>query len=353
MRSKWAAMLAVAGLLGAWDLAQAQDRAPEVVEKKDEEKRVLEVGKWYPLLEAGLNLTQSAYSDNWKGGETGSVSWTAFANGLAEKQISPSWNWLSTMRLLYGQTRQQEVGANGERSWGSSEESADQIDLETMFRLTKGWAVDPYAAVRWESFFRDETDPFGRALWLNPMTFKESVGIARKFIDYEDHQLLARFGIGARETYRRFFVADVGQETESETAWDAGTELVLQYLKIFEERLTYTSRLSVYQPFTWSEKDVLEDLPADSLTAAGLSPDIADFTTTVDIDWQNTFSAQITKIIAVQLYVELLYDKYDNTVVPTVDESGAITNAEMVAASVRRKGQFKETLGIGLTFKFP
>ncbi len=351
MKFVWIAAIAACACIVGFDSPRAQGQAPAVPDKK-EEKRVLEVGKWYPMLEAGLNLTQSSYSDNWKGGENGAVSWTAFANGLAEKQISPNWNWLSTMRLLYGQTRQQELNSNGERVWGDSEESADQIDIETTFRLTKGWPVDPYASLRWESFFRDQTDPLGRDLWFNPMTFHESVGIARKFIDYEDHQLLGRFGLGARETYRKFFVAAIGDETSSETAWDAGAEVVLQYLKVFEDKLTYTSRLSVYQPFTWSKTDVFDALPSDSLMAAGLPADIADYTTTVDIDWQNTFSAQITKFIAVQLYVELLYDKYDNTVVPMADDTGSITNADAVAASVRRKGQFKETLGIGLTYRF-
>jgi hypothetical protein len=91
----------------------------------------------------------------------------------------------------------------------------------------------------------------------------------------------------------------------------------------------------------------------DSLAAAGLDADIADFTTTVDIDWQNTVSARVTKVIAVQLYIELLYDKYDNTVVPIVDETtGSLTNPGAVGFAVRKKGQFKETLGIGLAWKF-
>jgi hypothetical protein len=38
--------------------------------------------------------------------------------------------------------------------------------------------------------------------------------------------------------------------------------------------------------------------------------------------------------------------------VPQVDDTGALVNAGPVAASVRRKGQFKETLGIGLTYRF-
>ena len=48
--------------------------------------------------------------------------------------------------------------ANGDRSWGDAEKSADQVDIEALFRLTKGWAVDPYLSLRWESFFQDVTE---------------------------------------------------------------------------------------------------------------------------------------------------------------------------------------------------
>jgi hypothetical protein len=328
----------------------AQGVAPVVPEKK-EEKRVLDVGKWYPWMEAGLNLTQAAYSDNWKGGETGSVSWSAYINATAEKQINPSLNWLNSMKLLYGQTREQEVGADGERRWGDAEKSADQADLEALFRLTKGWAVDPYLSLRVETLFQDVTDPLGRKLWFNPMTFKESAGVARKFVDLENHQFLGRFGITARETYRRFFESATSDETFSSSAWDAGAELVLDYMRAFNPSLTYTSRFSVYQPFTWSKTNEFDEMGADSIAAAGLDADIADYTTTVDIDWQNTLSARITKVIAVQLYVQLLYDKYDNTIVPVV-ENGSLTNPAAVDFAVRKKGQFKETLGIGLVWTF-
>ena len=48
----------------------------------------------------------------------------------------------------------------------------------------------------------------------------------------------------------------------------------------------------------------------------------------IDINWENIVSASITKIITVNLYTQLLYDK-----------------------EVSKKGRFKETLGIGFVFK--
>jgi hypothetical protein len=352
MRSSTRIILVASLVLAALSAnAFAQGVAPAVPDKK-EEKRVLEVGKWYPKLETGLNLTQSSYSDNWKGGETGSVAWSAYMNGIAERQINPSLNWLNTMKLLYGQTRRQELDASGDRHWGDAEKSDDQIDLESMFRLTKGWAVDPYVSLRLETLFQDVTDPFGRELWFNPLTLKESVGVAKKFVDREDHQFLGRFGFTARENYRRFFVAAVGEETTSQNAWDSGAELVLDYMRAFNPQFSYTSRFSVYQPFSWSKNDALDALSADSLDAAGLDRDIKDYPTVADVDWQNTFSAKVTKVIAVQLYVELLYDKYDNTIVPVLDDSGALTNPGAVDFAVRKKGQYKQTLGIGLVWTF-
>jgi hypothetical protein len=327
--------------------AFAQGAAPA-----DSTQRVLKVGKWYPHLESGLNLTQSAYSENWKGGDTGSVSWSAYMNGLAERQISSSLNWLNTMHLKYGQTRDQKVDANGHRSWGASEPSTDQVDVESLFRLTRGWPVDPYFSARFETLFQDVSDPFGRKIWFNPLTLKESAGVARKLIDRKDHQMLARFGVTAREMERSFFTATTGDQTTSESSWDSGTELVVDYRRDFNPQLSYTSRFSAYKPFHWSKKNVFDSLSPDSLAAAGLDRNVASYTTSTDVDWQNTISAKVAKLIAVQLYVEFLYDQYDNTIVPVVDESGSLTNPQVVDYAVRKKGQYKQTLGIGLTWTF-
>jgi len=353
MPKRFAAGVLAALIAGGSSVVFAQQGIAPDVPGKQEEKRVLEVGKWYPTLEGGLNLTQASYSTNWKGGEQGSVSWSAYLNGTAENQIKSSLNWLTTMELLYGQTRRQELDQNGNRHWGGSEKSADLVQIESILRVTRGWAVDPYFSFRFESFFQDVTDPYGRTLWFNPMTFKESVGIARKFLDYEDHQLLTRAGFTAREGYRKFFSMPAGDDTFSETSWDVGAEAIIDYTRIFNEnKVRYDSRLSVYQPFTWSKNDIFDQIGADSLLAYGIDPDITSYATTVDVDWQNTLTTKVTRFISFNFYLELLYDKYDNTVVPVVDDGGVLTNPDAVRYSIRKKGQFKQTLGVGLTYAF-
>lgn len=318
------------------------------------EEKQLEIGKWYPTLETGLTLTQSAYSDNWAGGDKGSVVWTAILNSALENQLNKSTNWSNTLKLAFGQTHQQKAASNGERVWDSPEKSTDLIEFETLLRFTLDWHVDPYASGRFESQFYDVSDPAGRGLKLNPVKLKEAVGLAKHVINEEDRSLLTRVGAAFRQTSRRLFTsAAPATNTESVTTNDGGAEWVTDYkTKILEDRVTWTSKIIVYQPIFYSDKSKFEDLTPAQLAAAGLDADIAKFTTTVDVDWENIFTTQITKIVSVNLYVRWVYDKYDNSVPPKIDANGDIINAADVAAAVRKAGQFKQTMAIGLTYRF-
>jgi hypothetical protein len=86
--------------------------------------------------------------------------------------------------------------------------------------------------------------------------------------------------------------------------------------------------------------------------AVGLDPDVAGFTTTLDVDWENIFTTQLSKVLSVSLYTRWVYDKYDNTVKPVLDDGGDLGNPVPVRTAVRKAGQFKQTLAIGLTYRF-
>ncbi len=337
-------------VMGAWLFAGlAGDACAQEGEKK---KR--ELGRWYPSLESGLNITQSAYSDNWGGGDKGSIVWALITNGSLERRLSAKADWKNTLKLAFGQTHQQRAGGGG-RSWDRPEKSTDLIDFETIFRFTLGWHVDPYLSGRFESQFQDVSDTTTtRSILFNPMKFKESGGVARQFIDEEDRSLLSRFGFTFRQSSRSFFVdPSVNDETVRENSNDGGFEWATDYqTKILEDQVSWTSKLTFYQPLFYSDKDVLEELSAEELSGAGLPSDIADYTTTMDIDWENIFTTQITKYLSVNLYTRWMYDKYDNTVPPVLDDQGALDNADDVRRAIRKGGQFKETLSIGITYRF-
>jgi hypothetical protein len=49
----------------------------------------------------------------------------------------------------------------------------------------------------------------------------------------------------------------------------------------------------------------------------------------VDVDWENTFTVSISQYIMVNFYAQLIYDKQED-----------------------KAGQFRQTLALGLTYKF-
>ncbi len=319
---------------------------------QDEAAQAPEIGRWYPTLEAGMLLTQSSFSDNWAGGDQGQLSWTFILNGELKNQLTEKWNSQNTLTLAYGQTSTQ---SGQDRQWSAPNKSTDRIDFESILRATLGFHLDPYASLRVESQFQDASDPLGRDLTFNPILVKEAVGVAHEFYDEETRQFLVRFGGALRQSIRSQFVDEVdpdNTETTRESGLDGGLEFVVDYKnQFFEDAIAWTSKASFYQPLFYSAKSDLEDLDAAAFAAAGVDPDVADYTTTVDIDWENIFTGQITKYVSMNLYVRFLYDKYDTSVEPLIAD-GVLENGTAVQQGIRKAGQFKQTLALGLTYRF-
>lgn len=262
-------------------------------------------------------------------------------------------NWLNTLKLAYGQTHGQAADESGDRRWESPEKSTDQVSFETIARLTLGGFVDPFVSGNFESQFQDASDPSGRGLSLSPLRFKESAGIARQPYKTENRDFLSRVGFAVRHSARSFFVAETGSETRTETTSDGGLEWVTDHkIRLLGDRLSWTSKLTVNQPFFYSGQHDIDALQPDSLVAAGIDPDIADFPKTTDIDFENIFTNQISKLLSVSLYTRWVYDKYDNSVKPELGLKGEPANPAALRAAVRKSGQFKQTLTVGLTYRF-
>jgi hypothetical protein len=268
---------------------------------------------WQIASDINLTLTQNAYTDNWDGDETGSLSWVFNSNTLAEKQLTSGVNNKNTLKLSFGQTHKQDEDS---KEWDRPSKSTDLIDFGSVFRFTYGWPVDPFASGRVESRFLDTSDP-EKTRTLNPTTFTESVGIARVFIKEENRELTARLGGAVRQHLDRDALPEGETERENVLTDDAGLEFVTGFrTPLADGAITLTSDLTVYQALCYSESDALEGLPG------------ADDWKSLDINWENTFAAAITKHIVVNLYVQVLYDKE-------------------IDADVR----LKETLSLGFTFK--
>jgi len=313
-----------------------------------------EAGNWGTEAKLGVNLLQSYYTKNWNGGDKGSVVWNATFDGLAKKKLGEDFQWSNTLHLAFGQNHQQERDVDGSLVWQRPDKTTDEIRFESLMRYMQS-ALDPFFSVRFESQFLDQTNPL-QEFSLNPMEFYETVGVSRILVKQDERELLARLGFTLHQSMRDIYLA-AGDETVSESANDGGIELVFDYKsKYFEDRVEYVGQLRFYQPLFYSGKSDMEDFidaqTVAQLAALDIEADLADYTTAVDIDFTSTFTTNITKALNVQLMMRWMYDKYDTTVPMVLDDAGAIQNADAVAASVRKSGQFKQAMSIGLAHTF-
>jgi hypothetical protein len=257
---------------------------------------------WNTSADVSMNLNQNSYSDNWAGEEIGAISWAFNANLLAEKQLTDKVNNKNTLKLAFGQTHSQYVAVDSTKKWAKPDKTTDLIDFETMFRFTLGLVVDPFASVRLESQFMDKRE--NEVKNFNPNILTETFGVARMFIKEENKELSARFGAA----FKQYF-----DEYADESTNDGGIEFVSIYTKPFRENMIkYSTNLNLYKPFFYSESD-------DALN---------DDWKQVRMNWQHDVDISLTSLINLKLYVQLLYN-------------------EMVIDEV----QFKETLGLGFSYK--
>jgi hypothetical protein len=264
---------------------------------------------WNLASDINLSLTQSAYSDNWDGSETGSLTWALAANGSAQRHLTEKLLNKHTLKLEFGQTHRQDPETN---EWERPEKSADVIDYETVLQFTMGWFVDPFIAGRVETHFHDDRDP-ENTMALNPTLFTESAGVARAVFRTEEREWSNRIGGAIRQHLDRNLPGE-GDDRESRTVTDGGLQFVSELrTPLADGRITLTSRLELYQALVYSEED---------------EEGVGDEWKSLDATLENTLAASVTEHITVNLALDLLYDE-------EVDED------------VR----YRQTLALGLTFK--
>lgn len=330
--------------LAAADSARAADPKP------------LPPGPWKFGATVGLYLSQSAFSDNWKGGDRGSIVWTASSDLTAERQFSRTFYLGNELQLAYGQSSQQKVDPNRPRArvWDVPEKTTDQIVLESTGRFALESYLDPYVSFRGESQFSDQSNPVG-SIPMNPIKLKETAGFARVFQKTQEAEAISRVGFGFRQTLARSFVDTVTRERKRFTTNDGGFEWQTNVKQpILGKRVLYKSSLGVFKTIFFSKKDDLKAFDAeagDSAAAHGTTHGaVADFWKNVDVSFRNEFSAQITKVLSVNLFAQWAYDKFDASANLDPALPFSVRQAE-VDRTVRKAGQFKETLALGITYR--
>ncbi len=312
-----------------------------------------EPGPWQFHLLAGLNINQSAFSNNWAGGDRGSYSWALKANMRAERQFTESWNWTNTLTLAYGLTAKQVQDPDdpSKNVWQNPDKNNDQILLESTSRWGKR-SLNPYLQFRFESQFLDKSDPRGD-FNFNPLRFNETGGITKVFKKTEKSELLTRIGFSFRQNVAKAYQDLAGGVSKTNFTNDGGLEWQTNVLFPFDnERFFFKSRLVVFVPVYYSAKSDLEAY--DQAVAANdtlYADPIADYWKAVSTDWQSTLTAKISEVLSMDLYFQLVYEKFDPStdLNPDLPLDARIANA---AVGTRKKAQWKQTLALGISYRF-
>lgn len=253
-------------------LAFAQDDAPKY--------------GWTKGMAAGLTLTQNSF-DNWTKGGENSYSWQLNYNFKFENN-QENLNWLNSGKLNYGMTKAGE---------DESKKSMDELKLESVLTYKFGEKINPYISIAGETqacagYLYDADSKVEITGFMDPGYVREGFGIGYK----PNESVFTRFGAAAKHT--------ILQDTKIvEEQSEIGAESVTDLQWKISETSQLSSKLELFSNF-----EGIED---------------------IDVNWDNIVSAQVSKYIAMNVNVKLIYDN-----------------------DISKKRQLMQVLGIGLTYNF-
>jgi hypothetical protein len=343
MLHRYALLVALAALAGP---PSARADAPKPAEP----------GPWKLGAVTSLNLAQSSFSTRWKGGDRGSIVWVLNGEVSGERQFSRHYNLQNVLRAAYGQTARQAADPNdaSRLAWSAPDKTTDLLSFESNSRWTLETWVDPYLSLGAETQFQDQSSPLG-TIRFNPIKLKETAGAARVLEKTESAEIITRLGFGFRQTLAQSFDDPVARTKASFTTNDGGFEWQTTVTQpLLQKKVLYQGKLLVFQPVFYSKSGDLETVDRQ-VTAyvqglGGGRESVKDFWRATDADFQNQFTAQITRLLGVTLYAELMYDKFDSAA--NVDPKlPAATSLLELDRNTRKAGQFKQTLALALTYR--
>lgn len=252
-------------------------------------------GEWTVQILANLNLNQASFS-NWAQGGTDMVSWQAGLNARAEEN-NPAVNWLNTLKLQYGLTYLADKG---------TQVSADTIDLESVYSWKTWPQINPFFSLSAQSQFGPGYDYTASPSveisdFLDPGYFTESAGL--KYVPCPAFN--TRAGLGVKETVANRFQVPYTVDPANGRASGELTQLGLSWVSELNVKFLGNSSLDSKLDTFW---------PGGSL----------DLTVA---EWDNLLSFTLNKLFSLNLEGDLRYD-----------------------SRVYQGLQFKETLGLGLSF---
>jgi hypothetical protein len=252
---------------------------------------------WTKKLIASVNFTQASFS-NWASGGENSLAWQSTIKAELTR-TEAGYEFVNKGRFSFGLSR---VGNTGTRK------SADEIHLESVFTLKRGKYLNPFISASAQTQFASGYDYSGTtktriSKLLDPGYFTQSAGVG-----YTPNKTFkTRLGATAKETVTSDFPSPYADDPDTpgieKTRIEGGVTSTSELEHAIDEDAVFTSRLELFSNLKGFNQ--------------------------IDMKWENLLPLNVTKLISVNLTVDLLYDK------DTTDDL-----------------QIKEILGVGLSYSF-
>ena len=249
-----------------------------LVSAQDEADSTLNM--WVPSLLASANLSQIAFQDWSKGGES-SFSFVLGADWLMNYK-SENWSFKNQLKGEWGQSK---TGTDIKKI------TANNAFNETVYMYDPGWLFKPYASnlIRTplsEGFDYSEEEKEQIVAFFDPGYVTQSIGFA-----YDESDVIkTRLGVAFEESFANKFAAQYTDDSETpelekfkfETGIESMTDLKLQ----IDDNVVFNSKLRLFSGFTRM--------------------------TVWDVAWDNTFTAEVNTWLNVNLRYILVYKQSES-----------------------------------------
>ena len=233
------------------------------------------LNKWNPLLLASLNLSQIAFQDWTKGGES-AFSFTVGADWVMDYKAS-NWTFKNQLKGEWGQSK---------TGYDIKKITVNNVFNETVYYYDPGWLFVPYVSnlIRTpitDGFDYSEPEKVQIVAFFDPGYVTQSIGFA-----YEKSEVFqTRLGLAFEESFANKFAAqytDDDETTELETfMFETGIESMTDLNLKIDDNVIFKSKLRLFSGFKRM--------------------------TVWDVAWDNTFTAEVNKWLNVNLSFILIY----------------------------------------------
>lgn len=250
---------------------------------------------WQKEVVGNLSFTQANF-DNWVQGGENSWAWQTDVNAkFIDDQ--PKINWANTGKISFGKVK---------ISGADSRKSADEIKLESVLTYKLGVLINPYVAVTGltqiaTGYAYSATNKTNISAFMDPGYFTQSIGIG--YSPYKEFK--SRFGASLKETITSDYPSPYADDPKTikieKSKVELGAESVTDLSTKLAENILWTTKLELFSNLKKAEE--------------------------IDVNFDNIFSAKVSKYMNVSLNVRVFYDR-----------------------DISKKRQLKQVLALGLTY---